>query len=148
MFPDIIAKDFDSALYGWRDKERRIRHPKWPGNFVQDILKASDKLDVLYVSSHEEVRSALVEMGVWFYCVYPPIDAKREYLERYRGRGENIEYLELLSQKYEEWIRSMERQTGCSHVVVPSGCYLSDVLPEIIGNLCAMPREGTVEGAK
>jgi hypothetical protein len=132
MFPDIRFRDCNSALFGWADEERTIRHPNWPENYLRYVLDGLSDADVHFVSSHREVREGLVCRGVPFICVYPERTSKSEYIERYRQRGESTSYIERIEKVYDDWIADMEAQRGCVLVRLAPGEYLSDILPTLL----------------
>ena len=87
-------------------------------------------MDVILVSSHKDVRDALVENGIFFDLVYPEIGLKEEYLERYEGRGSNKDFIDLLDKMWDTWVTECENQEGCNHIVLGSGMFLEDAFLE------------------
>lgn len=80
---NLVVQDSDSSQFSWiRPGER---HPDFPQNYIQHIKDLLGTADIIFVSSHKEVRAALVEAGVPFMLVYPKRNAKAEFLARYRG---------------------------------------------------------------
>lgn len=103
---------------------------KFPENYMKHIKGNKKKADYIMISSHKEVRDALVENDLDFTLVYPDISLKDEYLKRYKERGSNEKFVELLSKNWENWIEELESQKGCRKIVLKSGIYISDVLVE------------------
>lgn len=127
------VSDSDSSLFGWAvtaPDEPKKRHPDWPRNYIEHIWSLLDRPEVTYilVSSHQEVRDALVRAGIRFVLVYPALDMKREYIQRYIDRGSPATFVQLLDGTYEDWITKLTAQDGCEHRVLQSGQYLADVL--------------------
>ena len=123
---DLKVSDSDSSKFSWvRPGER---HPDFPQNYMQHIKTLLGEVDVVLVSSHKEVRDALVAAEVEFTLVYPERGAKEQYLERYRQRGSDAAFLALLDQKWDEFLDEMETQTNCTRIELHPGQYLSDVL--------------------
>ena len=81
----------------------------------------------LLVSTHETTRSQLVDLGIPFLLVYPEIELKSEYLDRYRQRGSSPEFIDLMDNNWTNFIESCSVQGGCTHVILKSGEYLSDI---------------------
>lgn len=119
-------QDSDSSLFSWAPTSR-TRHPEWPDNYL-DHLEEAAKFKVVLASTHAEVRKGLVARGIPFTLVYPSLEMKREYIQRYVDRGSSAEFIELLESQYEKWIRELMNQEGCEHFVLTSGQYLSDIL--------------------
>ena len=80
------------------------------------------------VSSHKEVRDALVQNGIKFTLVYPDISIKDEYIQRYIDRGSPEPFINLLTKNWELWIGELNTQIGCNKIKLKEGQYLSDVL--------------------
>jgi len=125
--------DSDSTNFSWKDKEKQERNPEWPKNYLDHIASNIDKNDAVFISTHKEVRDALTAAGIPFTLVYPSLEMKEEYIQRYLDRGNNPQFVELLKQHYETWITELMAQKGCTHVVLGQGQYLSDVMAQIRG---------------
>ena len=67
-----------------------------------------------------------------FTLVYPSLEMKDEYIQRYINRGSNEQFVTLLKANYESWIQELMMQTNCKHVVLETGQYLSDVMKDIL----------------
>jgi hypothetical protein len=83
---------------------------------------------MILVSSHKEVRDALVDNAIEFTLVYPNKDIKDEYIQRYVDRGNEEKFVNLLKNNWSNWIPELEQQSGCKKIELNSGQYLSDVL--------------------
>ncbi len=101
---------------------------QFPQNYIEHIKSNIGLVDVILVSSHKEVRDALVEEGIEFTLVYPGRDIKDEYIQRYIDRGNDDNFVKLLKSNWDIWLSELEDQTGCSKMELNSGQYLSDVL--------------------
>jgi len=127
----LKVMDSDSTDFSWANTEKTIRNPNWPQNYIEHILEKSEDADLILVSSHDTVRDALVRAGIKFVLVYPSLEMKDEYIQRYKDRGSNEKFVNLLQENYEKWITELMSQTGCKHVVLQPGQYLSDVIDQI-----------------
>ena len=124
----VTVLDSDSSKFSWENEAERIRHPQWPANYIDHIRENLRKADIILVSSHEVVRDALVKAGIEFELVYPGPEMKAEYIKRYVDRGNNPKFVEMLETNYDTWIAELMNQTGCTHLVLGPGQYLSHVL--------------------
>src|SRR5581483_3326547 len=81
--------DSDSSRFSWKwtSPETRERHPEWPSNYIRHIQRELGYGKVVLVSTHQEVRDALVDAGLYFLLVYPAADLKAEYRQRMEQRG-------------------------------------------------------------
>jgi hypothetical protein len=100
----------------------------FPKNYIEHIKSNLGKVDIIMVSSHKEVRDALVENDIAFTLVYPSIEIKDEYIKRYIDRGNAGSFVELLNKNWELWLNELEEQTGCDKIRLKEGQYLSDVI--------------------
>ena len=100
----------------------------FPKNYIDHIKANLGKVDIILISSHEVVRDALVKEGLHFTLVYPNIDLKQEFIERYKQRGSNESFIKLVSDNWTEWIEQLQNQNGCKKIELSTGQYLKDVI--------------------
>lgn len=116
---DKIVLDSDSSKF---DKSY------FPNNYIEHIKNNIGKADIILVSSHKEVRDALVDNDIKFTLVYPDISIKDEYLQRYKDRNSSESFIKLLDNNWEIWIDELNKQKGCKKIKLKKGEYLSDVI--------------------
>ena len=116
---DIKTIDSDSSKFDKSD---------FPKNYIEHIRENLGKQDIIFVSSHKEVREALVNENINFILVYPNITLKDEYISRYETRGNDEKFVELLNNKWDEWTTDCFNQSNCYHIQLNSGQFLSDVI--------------------
>ncbi|WP_214771454.1 hypothetical protein [Exiguobacterium sp. s133] len=126
---DILISDSDSSMFSWI--EPGVRHPDFPGNYINHIKSLIGKLDFVFVSSHDVVREALNREGLDYTIVYPSKKIKEEYIQRYIDRGNNEEFVKLLESNYESFINEIEREIKPKLISLKKGQYLSDVLDKV-----------------
>ena len=117
QFTDVL--DSDSSAF---DKSA------FPQNYICHIRNAMVQDKCIFVSSHGMVRTAMIDSGIEYILVYPSHDIKEEFLERYRKRGSEPQFIELLDKNWDSWIGECQGQQDCVHVVLQSGQYLADVI--------------------
>ncbi len=117
--------DSDSSVYSWSvdDDGERIRNPNFPKNYISHIEGNMGKVPIIFVSTHKEIRDALVENDIPFTLVYPRRDLKEEYLNRYRARKSPEGLINVVAEKWDAWINEME-ETHCDACVLSSGEFL------------------------
>ena len=120
---DMIVLDSDSSTF---DKIN------FPNNYIKHIKDNLNKVSIILISTHEEVRKALVDNGLKFTLVYPNKDLKDEYIERYKKRGNNENFVKLLDKFWNEWIEQLDSQECEQRIRLKSGQYLCDVIPACI----------------
>lgn len=116
---DMKILDSDSSTF---DKSQ------FPQNYIEHIKSNIGDADIILVSSHKEVRDALVSEVINFTLVYPSRDIKDEYIQRYIDRGNDGKFVDLLKQNWDIWNDELEQQVGCEKIKLESGQYLSDVI--------------------
>lgn len=108
------------------------KHPKdnFPLNYIEHIYYTIhlSKPTILFVSCHEEVRRALVQMGIYFTIIYPERQLMGEYIQRYIDRGSPKQFINLVYANWDSWVTSCEGEVNCKHIVLRQGQYLIDVL--------------------
>lgn len=115
--PDTTL-DSDSSQFSWIETDTgKIRNPDFPANYIKHIKDNIGKYEFIFVSSHKEVREALLENCIFFYLVYPDDGRKEEFIQRYRDRGSPESFIRLISDNWETWIRECEFcEVGCKQV--------------------------------
>lgn len=131
------AMDSDSSNFSWRtlynrDSETKERDPDFPENYMQHIKDNIGRVDIILVSSHKEVREALVKNGIFFYLVYPGIELKENCLQRYKGRDNDDKFITFLSDNWSKFIEECAIQTGCAKYILGKYQSLSDAIGEIV----------------
>lgn len=106
---------------------------KGPNRFVEYIdhvleIIGTKAPQAIFISSHAETRELLTKHGLRYYLVYPALDLKDEYIQRYIDRESPQPFIDLMRSQFEAFVSDCVQQQGCHHIVLHSGQYLSDVL--------------------
>jgi hypothetical protein len=118
--PQGFATDSDSSKF---DKAN------FPQNYIEHIKqKILEGYARVFISSHKDVRDALVLHNLPFVLIYPSKELKQEYIERYKQRGNNEKFIQLVSDNWENWIDDCKVQTGCFHIELKSGQFVANVV--------------------
>ena len=120
------VSDSDSSEFSWI--EPGVRHPDFPNNYVQHIMSLIGEVDIIFVSSHEVVRNALKDAGITFTLLYPGIDSRDDYIERFQQRGSPEAFIKLISDNWFNWIDDIQKDPYPFKVELPRGSYISDFL--------------------
>lgn len=75
----------------------------FPANYINHIKGNIGKVDVILVSSHQEVRDAMDEAGIEYYFVLPDKSLKYEWIGRCWCRGNPEGFLKLINDNWDEW---------------------------------------------
>ena len=104
---DIKVLDSDSSQFSWiyHEDGTKERNPDFPNNYIQHIKDNMDKQDIIFVSSHEQVRQAL--RGIPLVIVFPSLSMKDEWRQRLIDRGSPIEFVKLVMDNWNTWISNI-----------------------------------------
>ena len=106
--------DSDSSQFSWikdnNGNNTDQRNPEFPHNYIEYIKKQIGKVEVIFISSHKEVREALEKEGIKYFLVYPNTFQKKDYIERYKNRGDNKKFINLLSANWDLWIEECDEE--------------------------------------
>ena len=78
---------------------------EFPTNYIQHIKEIIKTKQLVFVSSHIEVRNALLENKLKFIYVLPTLDRKEEFLNNYKERGSSQEFIDRVSVNWERWLQ-------------------------------------------
>lgn len=126
---DYIILDSDSSNFS--RMEEGVRHPDFPQNYMSHVKKNMGKADYILVSSHDIVRKALKDNNIKYTLVYPSIDLKDEYIDRFKNRGNNEGFIDFIQYHWEIFIENIEEETFPKLIELNSGEFLSDILNQI-----------------
>lgn len=109
----------------------------FPGNYIDHIKSKiedykemdSDDPKFIFVSSHKEVRDALISEGVKFVIFYPGVGSKDDIFKRYQERGSNEGFIKHLEANYDDWIEEIKEDTTIEHKYpVRAGLFLYEIV--------------------
>lgn len=102
-----IMLDSDSSKFSWI-YEDGVKTDKRNPNFIEDyiahIKENIGKVDVIFVSSHADVRKALRDNGLKYFLVHPCLSMKDEMLRRMNERGNDENFIKFQEEHFEEFI--------------------------------------------
>jgi len=111
--------DSDSSEFSWLidANGNKLRNPEFPKNYIKHIKENIGKYEIIFVSSHKEVRDALLDECIFFYLVYPDERRKEEFIERYKARGNDESFIRLVSDNWDNWMKEVHfLPDGCKHI--------------------------------
>ena len=106
----LVILDSDSSAFSWSSEG--IRNPNFPNNYIEHIKNNMNTADLILVSSHAEVRTALKEAGLRYYLCYPDLDTtdKELYMDLLRHRGSSDSFVNLISSNWVSWVGECETE--------------------------------------
>lgn len=106
------VSDSDSSLYSWiyddDGNKTDVRNPNFVDDYLNHIITAAKANDIVFVSTHKEIRTKLKEEGIEFYTVAPRADLKDEYLMRYVDRGSPAGLIRGIIENWDSLIRDVK----------------------------------------
>lgn len=122
---DLVILDSDSSKF-----------PKegFPANYIEHIKENLGKADIIFVSTHEAVRKALIEEGISHIVIYPVRGTKSAYMERYKDRKSPDAFIKLMDEKWDDFITSIEELDSkyCTKIALSAGLAINNELPPIL----------------
>lgn len=138
------AIDAESSKFQWLDYEPhneeknkgklKNKNPKWPENYIEFIKEQNTKDQIVLISAQPEILNALGKQCIPFKTITPDVSTKEQIMARYETRGNNKEFINIMSSNFEKVITSMDTNPYASdHLKLKENHRLADVL--IIDNL-------------
>jgi two-component SAPR family response regulator len=110
----------------------KISNPDFPVNYINHIKDMVGKVDVIFVSTHQNVRQALRDNNISYILVYPAVDTKDEMLQRYVTRGSTPEFVDMMRANWDDFIEDMQQDETPDKIELQSNQYLSAVVQELL----------------
>ena len=148
---DVI--DLESGNYRWLNSDgteqskgtQRVPNPRFPINYLEAIKAANQKYKVVLISQHEVIRKCLDAVKLDYILAYPDMSMKEEFIERYRKRGNNENFIRLISTEWEKWIQALDSVHTHNKIVLQQGQYLTDYVVELGLEEYKEPEEQPIE---
>lgn len=107
----------------------RIINKEWPINYLNAILEAQKKYDIVLVPSNLDIRELLIKNKLDFIFILPSKDNehRKKLIERYKQRGNTDDFIDEILCFFDKWSRKQE-DYNYSIVVLNSNQYLEDAL--------------------
>ena len=127
----LMGNDYFVEKFSQTDLKER--NPEFPANYIQHIKDNFGKVDVIFVSSHLEVRKALQEAEIEYVTVYPDTDLIEEWVGRMYLRKSPEPFIEAQIKNWDKFTKGIDSEPHGKYVHrLKPRQYLSDVLDEIV----------------
>ena len=109
--------DSDSSNFSWVYRARngkelddliKIRNPEFPKNYIKHIKENLGKVDIIFVSSHLQVRQAMEEAGIKYCTVYPKKEMLNEWVGRMYRRGNDANFIKFQIDNWDKFVNSID----------------------------------------
>lgn len=121
--------DLDSSMI---PKENGRRASNFKELYLAMMKNLMSPNTILLISTHKEMRSALVKEGFNYALVYPRRELQEEWMERLESRRSPEDLIKLVREDWSSMLGECEEQDGCTHVTLNNGQYLSDRIEMIV----------------
>lgn len=129
-----ICIDIDSSNFSWiADADgKKVRSTEFPQNYIDRIKENIGKYEFILVSSHKVVREALFDNCLFYYLVFPYLDRKEVFIINYRNRGDDENFIKLVSNNWNCWIKEcLFEDVGCRRFGLDEVWFLSNMISHI-----------------
>ncbi len=112
--PEYTMLDSDSSMFSWIKDEQGnntdVRNPSFIDDYMKHIKENIGKCDIIFVSSHKEVREALQKQNIKYFLVVPTIEMKEEVIGRMKSRGNDEKFINFISNNYEKFLEEIDAE--------------------------------------
>ena len=127
----LIGNDF--LIERYRNSEIKVRNPEFPENYIKHIQEYINEVDIIFVSSHLEVRKALQDAEIEYVTVYPDPDLLEEWVGRMYLRKSPEAFIKFQIEKWKEFTKGVDNEPHGKYVHrLKPRQYLSDVIDDIV----------------
>lgn len=99
--------DGDDYINEIKDEEIKVRNPDFPKNYIEHIKENIGKVDIIFVSSHLQVREAMEEAGIRYCTVYPKKEMINEWVGRMYRRGNDNNFIKFQIEHWDEFMHNI-----------------------------------------
>lgn len=133
------AIDAESSKFQWLDYDShneeknkgklKNKNPEWPKNYIDFIKSQYNENTIVFISAQPEILNALGEQNIPFKTITPDASTKDQIMARYESRGNNKDFINMMSSNFEKFITSMDTNAYASdHLKLKENHRLADLL--------------------
>ena len=108
----------------------RTLNPKWPENYISKIFEALEQYDIVLVPASREIIEYFEKINFDYFLCYPTVKSKTIYLERYKNRNTNQEWIGKMNQNFQNDVKYFESKKA-RKLVLSGNETLEDKLKEL-----------------
>jgi len=122
---EAIKRSWNSELHllsgeGYINKIKddiiKVRNPNFINDYIQHIKENIGKVDFIFVSSHLEVRQALMDEGINYVTVYPSNDMLNEWVGRMYLRGSDKAFIDFQIKHWDDFTKNVTNEPHGIHL--------------------------------
>lgn len=96
--------------------------------YVDDIRAHIGHVDYIFIATDPAGLKLLHQEGFQITLIYPEIELRNEYLDRYINRDSSSDFIGVFMKYWKPWISELINLPFCDHIVLKKGQFLKDVL--------------------
>lgn len=100
----------DKNIEHYKHYEKRVPNTYFPKNYIEAIKENQEKYDIVLIAYNSTIFKSLKENEIEYYLCYPDKEAKDIYIERFRKRGNNKEFIQSNIELFEEAVDIAENR--------------------------------------
>lgn len=132
-YSSIKFMDSDSSEFHWvYDKDnKKTLNPNWPINYIEHIKENIGKADIIFVSSHDEIRDLLFDNNIEYTLVVPydRITCMYEWVGRMYCRNNKPEFINNIINNWNKWLCDISNKINYNDIIyLTESEYLDDII--------------------
>ena len=147
-FRNYSILDSDSSKFSWIEERniingdylrrgsgvRKVRNPNFVEDYINHIKNNIGKVDIIFVSTHLEVRQALQDNNIEYYTVYPSKNMLNEWIGRMYRRGNTNEFIDKQIEMWDKNVGNIDNEPHGKFVyrLNDNGSYIGSIVEDII----------------
>lgn len=118
----------------YRKETRKIRNPNFVKDYINHIEENIGKVDIIFVSTHLEVRQALQDNNIEYYTVYPSKNMLNEWIGRMYLRGSTNEFIDKQIEMWDKNVGNIDNEPHGKFVyrLNVNGGHIGSIVEDII----------------
>lgn len=133
---NLLAKEAIKNIY--RKETIRVRNPNFVKDYINHIKENIGKVDIIFVSSHLEIRQALQDNNIEYITVYPYKNCLCEWVGRMYLRDDKYEFIDRQIEMWDKNMDNIENEPhGIELIRMKSFEHMNDVIAKFLYGIYA-----------
>lgn len=132
---DLNTNDFKFTNKIVNSCNIREVNSEYPGNYlnkIKELINLKDNApDIIFISSHSDIRELLNKSEIPYFIIYPAINDKNKFITRYKERGNSDKFINNMEANWFKYIDGMINETYPIHIKADT---ITAELLETLGN--------------
>lgn len=132
---NLRVLDLETDSFAWiKDNNHKKRNPNFPGNYIECLKACMGKYNIILLPSYESIRQELKNNEIHYLMIYPPTELKKDYIMRYRQRGDSEKFINFMIDNWDRFMESIQNDDYAAKFKLCGGdSYLYNLLSGIKG---------------